>query len=175
MTKSDLGKTLMRVCYLRGDFLLRSGKRSTEYFDKYQLEARPELLSAVAEHMANSLPEGVQVLAGLEMGGIPVATALSLHSKLPMVMVRKKAKPYGTMRLAEGVEVLNKKVLIIEDVVTTGGQVVESVRELRAAGAIIGDVLCVIDRSEGQRRALEQAGLQLTSLFTIEELRALPS
>ncbi len=173
MTKTDLGREIMRVCYLQGDFLLRSGKRSAEYFDKYQLEARPELLAAASGLMVDKIPAGTEVLAGLEMGGIPVATAMSLHSRYPMVMVRKKAKPYGTMRLAEGVEVKGKRVLVIEDVITTGGQVVESVGELRAAGALIDSVLCVIDRSEGNHEALSKAGLTLTPLFTIEELRGL--
>lgn len=173
MERASLARAIQKACYLRGDFLLRSGKRSHEYFDKYQLEARPELLEATATHMAKLLPADTQVLAGLEMGGIPVATALSLKTSLPMAMVRKKAKSYGTQRLAEGVDVHEKNTLIVEDVITTGGQVVESALALRELGAQITTVVCVLDRSAGDHKRLNEAGLSLIALFTLEELKEL--
>jgi orotate phosphoribosyltransferase len=168
---SSLAKTIFETCNLRGTFVLRSGQTSTEYFDKYQLEARPDLLRAIAEGMAKLLPGETAALAGLEMGGIPVATAISLQTNLPCVFVRKKAKEYGTCKLAEGVDVKDRKVTIIEDVVTTGGAIVAGVEALRERGAVIDTVLCVIDREQGGREFLQAAGLLLKGLFTASELR----
>lgn len=173
MKWEDLGQEIMKVCYIKGDFLLRSGQRSSEYFDKYQMESRPHLLKAVAEQLAPKIPKETQLLAGLEMGGIPIATALSLTTNLPMVMVRKEAKTYGTCRLAEGPDIRGKNLLVVEDVITTGGQVVKSVSELRAQGAHIDSVVCVIDRSEGRLEKLQEAGLQLHALFTSAQLKEL--
>jgi orotate phosphoribosyltransferase len=155
---------------LTGEFKLRSGVRSHEYFDKYAFEADPALLREVAEGLAGLLPEGVEVLGGLELGGVPLATMVSQVTGLTTVFVRKKPKAYGTCRLAEGGAVAGRAVVIIEDVVTTGGQVIESARELRRQGAEITAVLCVIDRQAGGARALALEGLQLRSLFTITEL-----
>src|SRR6202034_2775200 len=106
----------------------------------------PELLRAVAEHSAPLVPEGTEILAGLELGGVPVATAMSLACGLPQVLVRKEAKTYGTAKLAEGPEIAGRHVLVVEDVITTGGQVVLSTEELRSRGALVATVLCVIDR-----------------------------
>src|SRR5579862_4579426 len=102
MDRDDLAAAIGRACRLEGEFRLRSGQLSNVYFDKYLFEADPVLLAAVAEQAAALLPPGTEVLAGLELGGVPVATALSLHTGLPMALVRKKAKDYGTMKLAEG-------------------------------------------------------------------------
>src|ERR1044072_6471777 len=104
MTDSDLARQVGAVSRLTGEFVLRSGRTATEYFDKYRFEADPVLLDQLAEQMAVLIPEGSEVLAGLEMGGIPVVSALGLHSKLPCAFLRKQAKQYGTARLAEGTE-----------------------------------------------------------------------
>jgi orotate phosphoribosyltransferase len=170
--RSDLGRALMTASHRTGSFTLRSGQTSTEYFDKYQFEARPELLSSIALHLRPLIPPGTQLLAGLEMGGIPLASALGLLTGLPTVFVRKEAKPYGTCQLAEGPLVVGRRVLVIEDVITTGGQVVDSVAQLRSAGAQADSVLCVIDRSEGRTERLKQAGLSLSALFTMAELKS---
>ena len=168
---SALAKTIFETCNLRGTFLLRSGQTSTEYFDKYQLEARPALLRAIAEGMAKLLPAETAVLAGLEMGGIPVATAISLQVGLPCVFVRKKAKEYGTFKIAEGAEISGLKVTIIEDVVTTGGAIIAGALALRERGALVDTVLCVIDREQGGGESLRSAGLLLQALFSASELR----
>ena len=168
---SSLAKTIFETCNLRGTFVLRSGQTSTEYFDKYQLEARPTLLRAIAEGMAKLLPAETAVLAGLEMGGIPVATAISLRTNLPCVFVRKKAKEYGTCKITEGVDVKGLKVTIIEDVVSTGGAIVAGALALRERGALVDTVLCVIDREQGGGESLRAAGLTLKGLFTASELR----
>lgn len=171
MTQQELAKAIFAVSHLKGSFLLRSGVTSNEYFDKYLFEAQPALLREIARQMAEVLPPTTEVLAGLEMGGIPIATALSLETGIPVCFVRKKAKDYGTRKLAEGASIEGKYVLIIEDVVTSGGQVVESARELRSAGAIIEPVLCVIDRESGGTANLKAEGLTLRSLFTMSALK----
>jgi orotate phosphoribosyltransferase len=167
----DLAAAIFEASHLVGRFELRSGRTAEEYFDKYRFEAEPRLLGAIAEAAAPLIAPEVEVLAGLEMGGIPVATALSLRYGLPVAFVRKAAKPYGTRRLAEGAEVAGRRVLIVEDVVTSGGQVLISAGELRALGAVVEDVLCVVDREDGGRAALAQDGLRLQALFTAGALR----
>jgi orotate phosphoribosyltransferase len=171
MTRKDLAAYIFKTSYLRGEFKLRSGQKSNEYFDKYRFESDPELLREIAKKMTPLIPNNTQVLAGLEMGGIPIATALSLESGIPTCFVRKAAKEYGTMKLAEGADIQGKKICVIEDVITTGGQVIESVQLLRKAGAEIADVLCVIDREQGGRDKLQEAGLWLQSLFKMTELK----
>ena len=160
------------IARLTGTFTLRSGQIATEYFDKYRFEAQPQLLAQIAEAMVPLIPEGTEVLAGLEMGGIPIATALSLRTGLPAAFVRKEAKQYGTARLAEGAPIEGKRVTVVEDVVTTGGQVVISTNDLRALGAVVDHVVCVIDRSPDQAAALTAEGLQLHALLTRAQLDA---
>ena len=172
MTRSQLAAKIFEVAHLTGEFKLRSGQTSKEYFDKYRFEARPELLTAIANQATPLIPTDTQALAALEMGGIPIATALSLKTGLPVVFVRKEAKDYGTCKFAEGLEVEGKKLLIIEDVVTTGGQVVSSTNDLRGLGAKVDKVLCVINRSQGRTEKLTEIGLELMALFTMEELKA---
>ncbi|MDX6236642.1 MAG: orotate phosphoribosyltransferase [Kribbellaceae bacterium] len=172
MNHVELGQRIFGAAHLTGEFVLRSGMRTTEYFDKYQFEADPVLLDAIAEAMAPLVPVGTEVLAGLEMGGIPVVTALGRHTGLPCAFVRKEAKAYGTCRLAEGAEVAGRRVLVVEDVVTSGGQIVLSTKELRALGADIREALCVIDRQQGGQEGLAEAGIKLLPLLTAEDLRA---
>lgn len=150
--------------------MLRSGRVADEYFDKYQFEADPALLGALADAMVPLVPAETQVLAGLEMGGIAVVTALGQRTGLPCAFVRKAAKPYGTARLSEGAEVSGRRVLVVEDVVTSGGQVAISAGHLRELGAEVRDALCVIDRQEGGAMALAGEGISLRALLTREEL-----
>lgn len=171
MTQDQLAKEVYKISYLRGEFKLRSGQVSNEYFDKYRFESQPLLLAAIANEMKSLIPAGTEILAGLEMGGIPVATALSLVTGIPVVFVRKKAKDYGTCRFAEGLDIRNKKICVIEDVITTGGQVVLSTQDLRSDGALIDTVLCVIHRGQNPQPQLQQIGLNLKSLFTMDQLK----
>jgi orotate phosphoribosyltransferase len=163
------------VCRLRGRFVLRSGRIADEYFDKYQFEADPVLLDALAAQLASLVPEGTEVLAGLEMGGIAVVTALGRHCGLPCAFVRKTAKAYGTARLSEGADVAGRTVLVVEDVVTSGGQIAISTKELRALGARVDHALCVIDRQEGGAEALAAEGIALSALLTRADLDAAAS
>lgn len=172
MDRNDLAAAIFRRAHITGEFVLRSGATSNEYFDKYRFESEPDLLRTIAEHLGASLPAGIEVLAGLELGGIPIATMLSAATGLPACFVRKEAKTYGTCQLAEGVEVAGRHLLIVEDVITSGGQVVISAGDLRARGAIVEHVVCVIDREAGGSEALAAAGLSLRALFTMSELKA---
>lgn len=172
MKKTDLAGAIHRTSHLTGEFHLRSGATATEYFDKYQFEADPKLLRAICEHLSELVPGGVDVLAGLELGGVPIAAVLSQVTDLPTLFVRKKAKPYGTCRLAEGGELSGRNLLLVEDVVTSGGQILESTAELRSRGAIVTDALCVIDRESGGVAALADAGVALHPLFTMSQLKA---
>ncbi|WP_422733235.1 orotate phosphoribosyltransferase [Micromonospora sp. WMMD558] len=170
MKLDDLARQVSQKSRLTGEFVLRSGRTASEYFDKYQFEADPILLDALAEQMAALVPAGTEVLAGLEMGGIAVVTALGRHTGLPCAFVRKAAKAYGTARLAEGAEVAGRQVLVVEDVVTSGGQVVLSARELRRLGAHVDAAVCVIDRQEGGAEALAAEGIDLRALLTRADL-----
>lgn len=176
MTRPELARRIFEVAYLRGEFKLRSGQTSNEYFDKYRFESQPEILREIARGLAPLIPAGTEVLAGLEMGGIPIATSLSLETGLPALFVRKKAKEYGTLRVAEGLDFQGKRCCIIEDVITTGGQVLLSTEDLRRAGADVRDVLCVIHRGSGgsadEKSPLASANLELKALFTMAELKA---
>lgn len=170
MTTLDLAATVRDRCRLTGTFTLRSGRVATEYFDKYQFEADPVLLDQLAAAMAAMVPAGTEVLAGLEMGGIAVVTALGRHTGLPCAFVRKTAKTYGTARLAEGAAIPGRQVLVIEDVVTSGGQIAISTGQLRDLGARIEHALCVIDRQEGGTEALAGHGIALRALLTRGDL-----
>src|SRR5215210_2827648 len=166
---AELARRVGEACRLTGTFTLRSGQVSTTYFDKYLFEADPLLLAAVAQAATALIPPDTEVLAGLELGGVPVATALSLATGLPVAFVRKEAKAYGTEKLAEGAGIEGRRVLMVEDVVTTGGQVVLSARDLRDRGAVLLGALCVIDRSGGDHQ-LAPENLELISLFTAADL-----
>ena len=170
MDRAQLASAIAKVATLRGEFRLRSGAFSTDYFDKYRFESDPALLSALAEALSQLVPSGVDALAGLELGGIPLLTALSLHTGLPALFVRKRAKEYGTCRLAEGGEVAGRRLLVVEDVVSSGGQLLASCEELRAQGGTIEHALCVIDREAGGREVLGARGVELLALFTRGDL-----
>ena len=172
MNRGALARRVVARAHLTGQFTLRSGARSDSYFDKYAFESDPHLLREIAVALAALLPDQADAVTGLELGGVPLATVLSQVCGLPTVFVRKQAKTYGTCRLAEGIEIHSKRLVVIEDVITTAGQVIESVRELRARRAQIEMVLCVIDREAGGADRLAEQGLQLRSLFTMGELSA---
>jgi orotate phosphoribosyltransferase len=168
---ATLARRIHDRAHLTGEFRLRSGALSGEYFDKYLLEADPPLLRDVAQALVALLPDDVDAVAGLELGGVPLATMVSQLSGLPARFVRKHAKAYGTRRLAEGGEVADRRLVVVEDVVSSGGQVIESCAALRADGAHIVAVLCVIDRESGGRDRLAAEGLPLRSAFTMSQLR----
>lgn len=171
MTRAQLARAIYLRSHLTGEFVLRSGATATEYFDKYLFESDPELLAEICEALAELVPPGTEMLAGLELGGVPLAVVLGQITGLPVVFVRKEAKSYGTRRLAEGGEIQGKRLLVVEDVVTSGGQVVLSSDDLRERGAIVDSAVCVIDREAGGVDALAEHGVALAALFTMSELK----
>lgn len=171
MDRRALAGAIFRAAHLTGTFTLRSGIVSDEYFDKYLFEGDPELLRAVTRALEPLVPAGADALAGLETGGIPLAVMLSQWTGLPTRFVRKEAKAYGTRKLAEGGEIDGRRLVVVEDVITSGGQVLASVHDLRERGATVTHVLCVIDRGAGSAGTLAAEGLELRALFTMEELR----
>ena len=172
MTRQELARAIYAVSHITGKFRLRSGAESSEYFDKYRFEADPKLLRSICTAMVPLIPPATEVLAGLELGGVPIATILADLSGLPVAFVRKAAKDYGTCQLAEGAPVAGRTLLIVEDVVTSGGQVVLSAQDVRALGATVAHAVCVIDRESGGREKLAEVGIELHALFGFAELRA---
>lgn len=172
MDQHDLARRIYDRVHITGEFVLRSGVTSNEYFDKYLFESDPELLRDIAAALAALVPPATDALAGLELGGIPIVTMLSQVTGLPALFVRKEAKSYGTCNLAEGGAVEGRRLLVVEDVITSGGQVVISTGDLRERGAVVSDVVCVIDREAGGDAALRAAGVNLHPLFTMSELKA---
>jgi orotate phosphoribosyltransferase len=172
MSTTRLAREIFEVAHLTGEFLLRSGIVSKEYFDKYLFEADPALLLEIARSMAPMVPAKTQLLGGLELGGIPLVTVMSQLTGLPSLFIRKEAKAYGTRKLAEGGEIAGKNVLLVEDVITSGGQVILSAEALRELGARVDHAVCVIDREAGGKDKLAEAGITLRPLFTMSELKA---
>ena len=170
--KKALAKRVFDASHLTGEFTLRSGVVANTYFDKYRFESDPILLKDVANALLDKLPEEFDVLAGLELGGVPIAVMLSQLTGKPVVFVRKEAKAYGTCRLAEGTEIEGKRLLVVEDVVTSGGQVILSTQDLRDRGGIITDAVCVINREAGGDAKLADVGVNLRPLFTRSELES---
>jgi orotate phosphoribosyltransferase len=168
-----LADALVEHAYLEGDFLLRSGKRSRYYLDKYRFETRPDLLRPIGELLARAVlehaPEATR-LAGPELGAVALATAASLESGLPFVIVRKEAKEYGTAKRLEGPFEEGETICLIEDVVTSGGALLESVVALREAGLVVNTAVCVVDREEGGADALARQAVRLRPLFRAGEL-----
>ena len=169
----ELAVALREAAYLEGDFVLRSGKRSKYYLDKYRFETRPELLRPIGERIAATVAEhaaDATRLAGPELGAVALAASASLASGMPFLIVRGAAKEYGTSNRIEGVFEPGECVCVVEDVVTSGGQVVISTGELRKLGAHVDHALCVIDRQEGGAEALAAEGIMLRALLTRADL-----
>lgn len=173
MTKDELGREIYSASYLTGSFILRSGVYSSEYFDKYRFESDPRILRSIAKEFSKLLPPGIEMLAGMELGGIPLATALSLETGLPCIFVRKEAKSHGTQKSIEGFDFADRQLCLVEDVVTTGGQLIDGINAIRAQGGAVGHALCVILRTGKAYNNLEQHGVELQSLFTMQELKLL--
>lgn len=170
MDRERLAHDLDRTCRLHGEFRLRSGEVVGEYFDKYLFESQPELLRRVAGAMVPLVPERTELLGGLELGGVPIATMLSSLTGIPALFVRKKAKSYGTRRLAEGADVQGRVITLIEDVLTTGGAARSAAIELRATGATVKVVVCAIDRCVPGANRLHEINLDTRAVFTREDL-----
>ena len=170
MDRRALARVIDSICRLTGSFTLRSGRHADEYFDKYRFESRPAVLRAVAEAMVPLVPPTTELLGGLDLGGVPLATMLSSLTGLPAVFVRKQAKDYGTRRLAEGADVSARQVTLVEDVITTGGAVRAAAHALRDLGATVEVVVCAIDRSAAGEGPLGDVGLAVRAVLTKADL-----
>ena len=173
MNHDELGKALRAAAYLEGDFLLRSGKRSQYYLDKFRFETRPDLLGPLGHTIADAIrehePEAVRIAAPV-LGAVPLAASASLAGGLPFVIVRDKAKEYGTANRIEGVFEAGECVCLVEDVVTSGGAAIEAVEALREAGLRVSNAICVVDREDGGVDALARHAVRLWPLFTASSL-----
>ncbi len=165
-----LARRIAEAALLRGTFTLRSGRTSSFYLDKYLFSTRPEILRDLATLFAARVPAGTRRLAGAELGGIPLVSATSLACGLPCIFVRNAKKEYGTAKQLEGVVERGDRVVLIEDVATTGGQALEAAKVLADAGAVVTHVIATIDRMEGARENVERAGIAFDALFTVRDL-----
>jgi len=173
LTDDELKRALREHAYLEGDFVLRSGKRSRYYLDKYRFETRPDILAALGERIARAVREhapDATLLAGPELGAVALAAAGSLASGLPFLIVRRAAKDYGTAKQLEGVYEEGDCVCVVEDVVTSGGAVLATVEALRKAGLVVNTAVCVVDREEGGADALAGRSVELRPIFRAAEL-----
>jgi orotate phosphoribosyltransferase len=165
MDKAELARRIKAAAYLEGDFVLRSGRRSKYYLDKYLFETAPDILAELGRLMAEHAADADQI-AGAELGGVPLAAATALASGKSFVIVRNAKKDYGTAKAMEGKLNSGARVLLVEDIATTGGQVLEAAKVLTAAGAKVTRIVAVIDRQEGARENIESAGYEFASLLT---------
>ena len=173
MTDDELRAGLVEHAYLEGDFVLRSGKRSKYYLDKYRFETRPDLLAALGERIAAAVREhepDAARLAGPELGAVALAAAGSLASGLPFLIVRKAEKSYGTSNRIEGVFEPGECVCLVEDVVTSGGALLDAVEAVRASGLVVHNAVCIVDREEGGADALARQAVRLRPLFRAKDL-----
>src|SRR6476661_3168981 len=170
MTREQLAKRIADVALLRGEFTLRSGRKSNYYLDKYRFETQGDVLEALGRMFAERVAPHVDRIAGAELGAVPLAAATSIYSGKPCVFIRNQKKDYGTAKQVEGVLNAGETVMIVEDVMTTGGQVLESCKVLTDLGVKIDRIVGVIDRLEGARENIEKAGYVFESLFTTKDL-----
>ena len=165
-----VARRINEVAYLTGRFQLRSGVISDHYFDKYAFEADPEILASICDLLQPRIPGGADVLVGMELGGVPIAAVLSHRTGLPLALARKEPKTYGTAKQIEGPDISGMNVLIVEDVITSGGAVADAIDVLRELGAEVTDVICVINRGEDNPGLLRERSVKLDALYTEDVL-----
>ena len=170
MTRDELARRIAEVALLRGEFTLRSGRTSHYYLDKYLFSTQPDILRELGGLFAERIDPGVTKLAGAELGGIPLVAAASMASGLPCVFIRNQKKSYGTGKQLEGELHDDDRVLLIEDVCTSGGQILEAAQAIEGEGAAVVKILGTIDREEGARENIEGAGYAFEALFTKSDL-----
>jgi orotate phosphoribosyltransferase len=170
VTRSELIKRVKETAYLEGDFILRSGKRSKYYLDKYLFETCPDILKALGKEFAKHVGDDVTLIAGAELGGVALAAATAMETGKNWVIIRNSKKGYGTGRLIEGVLKQGDVVLLVEDIATTGGQVLEAAEVITEAGAKVKKIVAVIDRKQGAGENITSAGYKFESLLTKDDL-----
>jgi len=170
MNRDDLARRIADVSLLRGEFTLRSGRKSNFYLDKYLFETQPDILRALGDLFAQRVGPQIDRIAGAELGAVSLAAATAMACGKPYVIIRNQKKDYGTSKLVEGTLKPGETLLVVEDVLTTGGQVLEAAKTLKDAGAKVDRIIAVIDRLEGARANIEAAGYSFESLFTTRDL-----
>jgi len=168
--RKELARDLVKASYLKGDFVLRSGKRSNRYFDKFLFETDPVLLKRLGRHLAPLVPAETQRLAAPELGAVLLGGVVSMETSFPLLLVRKEPKGYGTAKQLEGRYMAGERVTVIEDVVTTGGDSLRSIQVLRDAGLEVIHLIVVLDRGEGGEDNIREAGIPYSPLFRIQDL-----
>ena len=171
MTRKELADRIRAAAYLEGDFTLRSGRKSTFYVDKYLFETQPDILSELGKLLAERRTPRTTLIAGAELGGVALAAAASMASGLPFVIVRNAKKDYGTNKPCEGKLTAGDVVLLVEDIATTGGQVLEAAQVIRQGGAVIEKIVAVVDRGQGAAENIRKAGFEFESLLDSADLR----
>jgi orotate phosphoribosyltransferase len=170
VTREELIRRIKETAYLEGDFTLRSGKKSKYYLDKYLFETCPDILKALGAEFARHLTDDVTLIAGAELGGVALAAATAMHTGKKWIIVRNAKKGYGTGKLIEGVLNKGDVVLLVEDIATTGGQVLEAAKVIADAGASVKKIVCVIDRKQGAEENITAAGYKFESILTKDDL-----
>jgi orotate phosphoribosyltransferase len=170
VTRDELIKRIKETAYLEGDFVLRSGKRSKYYLDKYLFETQPDILKALGQEFAEHMTDDVTLIAGAELGGVALAAATAMETGKSWIIVRNSKKDYGTGKLIEGTLRSGDVVLLVEDIATTGGQVLEAARVITDAGATVKKIVCVIDRKQGAGENITAAGYTFESILTKSDL-----
>jgi len=168
--REALARDLVRASYLKGEFVLRSGKKSNRYFDKFLFETEPALLKRLGEELATLVPHATERLAAPELGAVLLGGAVSMETGLPLLLVRKEPKGYGTGKQIEGRFTAGDRITVIEDVVTTGGDSLRSVQVLRDAGLEVIHLVVVLDRGEGGEENIREARIPYSPLFRISDL-----
>lgn len=170
MDRTELAGRIKEAAYLEGEFTLRSGRKSNYYLDKYLFETQPDILEALGQEFTRHVAGSTTLIAGAELGGVSLAAATSIASGKPFVIIRNAKKAYGTSKPFEGKLNDGDSVLLVEDIATTGGQVLEAAKLISEIGAKVERIVCVIDRQEGARENIEGAGFVFESLFTKADL-----
>jgi orotate phosphoribosyltransferase len=170
VTREELIKRIKETSYLEGDFVLRSGKRSKYYLDKYLFETCPDILEALGAEFAQHVSDDVTLIAGAELGGVALAAATAMKTGKNWIIIRNSKKGYGTSKMVEGTLSENDVVLLVEDIATTGGQVTEAAKIISEAGAVVKKIVCVIDRKQGAEENITNAGYTFEAILTKEDL-----
>jgi len=170
VTKDELIRRVKETSYLEGDFVLRSGKKSKYYMDKYLFETCPDILKALGEEFAKHVTDDVTLIAGAELGGVALAAATAMAADKNWIIVRNSKKGYGTSKMVEGVLRPGDVVLLVEDIATTGGQVIEAAKIITEAGANVKKIVCVIERKQGAQENITKARFAFESIMTKEDL-----
>ena len=170
LDRTEVAQRIAETAVLHGTFTLRSGRTSSYYIDKYLFSTQPDILRALGTLLAERVPAGTTLLAGAELGGIPLVTTAAMTADLPCLFIRNAKKDYGTAKMHEGRITEDDVVVLIEDVATTGGQVLEAAETIAAMGATVTGIIAIIDREEGARANIEGAGFAFDALFTVSDL-----